>query len=289
MRAISKQLTVSVCSVLALGVIHNAAADTSSDTEILLNWAERTYPQYFPTHQVTQTINPWLYRYYPETGIYAGVNSGDTSAYVLGGPWGESPARIDTLASLIAQITNSGGNGSVPACNAANAPAGLFYTQNGNVVNVTTNGQCIPLPSSNNLCQAPPQTAATGISVLTSTSVNSSKFDGISINIPGIPNPFESFGNQFSNSKFCTINTPTEGINLTVVSDVCFDMTAQFEGQLEDITGVVVTPPITMATKSTTTSQQVSDCFATDADSVFDALTNEFWIKQNGTFVKQSS
>lgn len=289
MKAILKQLAASVCSVLALGAIHNAAADTSGNTEILLNWAERTYPQYFPTHQVTQTINPWLYRYYPETGIYAGVNSGDSSAYVLGGPWGESPARIDTLASLIAQITNSGGNGSVPACNAANAPAGLFYTQNGNVVNVTTNGQCIPLPSSNNLCQAPPQSAATGISALTSTSVTSFKFDGVSINIPGIPNPIESLGKQFSNSKFCTINAPTEGINLTVHSDVCFDMTAQFEGQPDDIPGVVVTPPITMTTKSTTTSQQVSDCFATDADSVFDALTNEFWIKQNGTFVKQSS
>lgn len=289
MKAIIKQLTVSVFSVLALGVIQNAVADTSGDTEILLNWAERTYPQYFPTHQVTQTINPWLYRYYPETGIYAGVNTGDSSAYVLGGPWGGSPTRIDSLASLITQIANSGGNGNVPACNAANIPAGLVYTQNGNVVNVTTNGQCIPLPSNNNLCQAPAQNAATGISVLSSTSVTSSKFAGVTISIPGIPNPFESFGNQFSNSKYCTINAPAEGINLTVNSDVCFDMTTQFEGQFEGIPGVVVTPPITMATKSSTTSQQVGDCFTTDADTVFDALTNELWIKQDGQFVKQSS
>ncbi len=282
MKATLKQLTASVCSVLALGAIHNVAADTSSDTEILLNWAERTYPQYFPTHQVTQTINPWLYRYYPETGIYAGVNTGDSSAYMLGGPWGESPARIDTLASLITQISNSGGNGSVPACNAANVHAGLVYTQNGDVLNVTTNGECIPLPDSNNLCQTPQQTATTGISVLNTTTVTSSKLGGVSIDIPRIPY-------QFSNGKFCTINVPIEGTRLTVSSDVCFDMTTQLQGQFEDIPGMVVMPPITMTTKSITTSQQVSDCFATDADAVFDAFTNEYWIKQNGTFVKQSS
>ncbi len=150
-----------------------------------------------------------------------------------------------------------------------------------------TNGQCIPLPTSNNLCEAPQQTAATGISVLTSNEVLSSEFKGISIDTPSIPNPFESFASNFSKSKHCTINVPAEGANLTINSDVCYDMTAQFGDQYENIPGITITPPITLATKSTTTNQSVPDCFATDAESIYDAFTKEFWSKKDGTFVKQ--
>ena len=170
----------------------------------------------------------------------------------------------------------------------ASAPAGMVYTQNGNVVNITTNGQCIPLPTSNNLCEAPQHTAATGISMLTSSTVISSEFRGFSWDIPGIPNPLQSVANNFSNTKHCTRNVPSEGANLTINSDVCYDMTAQFDvDQFQGIPGVTVTPPITWARKDTTTTQIVPDCFATDAESIFDAFTKEFWIKQNGTFVKQ--
>lgn len=67
-------------------------------------------------------------------------------------------------------------------------------------------------------------------------------------------------------------------------------MTAHFADtidQFEDIPGVTITPPITMATKDTTTTQSVANCFETDADTVYDAFTKEFWIKQDGSFVKQ--
>ncbi|MBP6057348.1 MAG: hypothetical protein KA524_02825 [Nitrosomonas sp.] len=284
MKHYMKQLIMSVCTFLLLGNMHFAAADTASDTEILLNWAENTYPEYFPTHQNTQNIDPWIFRFYPETGIYAGVNKTDNNVYVLGGPWGDTPTVIDTLPNLMT-LANAG-NSSIPACNTANAPAGLVYTQSGNVVNVTTNGQCIQLPTSNNVCQAPQQTTATGISVLTSNTLISSEFRGFSIDIPNIPNPFQSLADNFSNSKHCTINVPAEGANLIINADVCYDMTAQFS-EFENIPGITITPPITMARKDTTTNQSVSDCFATDADTIFDAFTNEFWIKQNGTFVKQ--
>lgn len=280
-----KRLIMSVCTFLLLGNIHFAAADTASDTEILLNWAQNTYPQYFPSHQTTQNIDPWIFRFYPETGLHAGVNKTDNNVYVLGGPWGDTPTVIDTLPNLMT-LANAG-NSSIPACNTANAPAGLVYTQSGNVVNVTTNGQCIQLPTNNNVCQAPQQTTATGISVLTSNRLISSEFRGFSIDIPGIPNPFQSLADGFSNSKHCTINVPAEGANLIINADVCYDMTAQFGNDFEGIPGITVTPPITMARKDTTTYQSVSDCFATDADTIFDAFTNEFWIKQNGTFEKQ--
>ncbi len=280
-----KQLILFICTFLLFGNMHFAAADTASDTEVLLNWAENNYPQYFPSHQATQSVNPWLYRYYPETGIYAGVNLTDNNVYVLGGPWGDTPTVIDTLPNLFALA--SSGNNSIPACNTATAPAGLVYTQNGNVVNVTTNGQCITLPKNNNLCQPPQQTAATGISILTSSTVISSTFSGITIDIPGIPNPFQSIADDFSNSKHCTINVPAEGANLIINSDVCYDMTAQFGDDFNNIPGITVTPPITLATKDTTTTQSVGDCFVTDAETVYDAFTREFWIKQDGSFVKQ--
>jgi hypothetical protein len=279
-----KQLILSVCVFILLGNMNFAAADTDSDTEIILNWAENNYSGYFPSHQITQKIDPWLYRFYPDTRIYAGVNRGDNNVYVLGGPWGNTPTIVDTLPNLVAVAVS--GNSSIPACNTATAPAGLVYTQSGNVVNVTTNGQCIQLPS-NNVCQVPQQAAATGISVLTNNELLSSEFKGIKIDIPGIPNPFESFANNFSKSKHCTINMPAEGANLIIHSDVCYDMTTQFGNQFESSPGITVTPPITLATKSTTTSQSVPDCFATDAESIYDAFTKESWIKKDGTFVKQ--
>ena len=293
MKQYMKQLILSACAFILLGNIHFASAETANDTETLLNWAENTYPQYFPNHQITQSIEPLLYRFYPDTGIYAGVNRNDNNAYVLGGPWGDNPTLIDSLSDLIVQIANSGGNSSIPACNTANAPSGIFYTQNGNVVNVTTNGNCIPLPDSNNLCETPPQTSATGISVLTTTNVISSAIRGvvIEIDIPGFPNPFESFAQNFSNNKHCTINVPAEGANLIINSDICYDMTSAFDELLgsESVPGITITPPITLALKDTVTNQIVPDCFATDAQTVYDAFAKKTWIKKDGSFVEVSN
>ncbi|WP_244072268.1 hypothetical protein [Nitrosomonas sp. PY1] len=280
-----KQIILSTYTFLLLGNIHFASADIDSDSEILLNWAENNYSQYFSNHQVTQKIDPWIFRFYPDTGIYAGVNRNDNNVYVLGGPWADSPTLIDTLPNLMV-LANSGNN-SIPSCDTATAPAGLVYTQSGNVINVTTNGKCISLPTNNNLCQVPQQAAATGISVLTNYEVLSSEFKGFKIDIPGIPNPFESYANNFSKSKHCTINIPAEGANLTINSDVCYDMTAQFGDQYENIPGITITPPITLATKSTAINQSVPDCFATDAESIYDAFAKELWIKKDGAFVKQ--
>lgn len=96
-----KQLILSACTFILVGNIHFASADIASDTERLLNWAETAYPNLFPSHQATQNIEPWIYRYYPESQIYAGVNRNDNDVYVLGGNFGNTPTRIDTLANLI--------------------------------------------------------------------------------------------------------------------------------------------------------------------------------------------
>lgn len=83
-------------------------ADIVDDTEVLLNWAENSFPQYFSSHEITQSIDPWMFRFYPETNVYAGVNSNDNGVYVFGGPWGTlNPTFVDTLSNLLlAQSVN---------------------------------------------------------------------------------------------------------------------------------------------------------------------------------------
>jgi alpha-tubulin suppressor-like RCC1 family protein len=103
-----KQLALFFCTLILLGNISFASADTASDTDTLLNWAESNYPTYFPTHQTTQSITPWLFRFYPDTNVYAGVNTNNNGVYVFGGPWGNvNPTYIDSLSNLLT-TTNSG-------------------------------------------------------------------------------------------------------------------------------------------------------------------------------------
>ena len=62
-----------------------AVAPTGITQEELLNWAEKTYPDLFPSHQTTGIITldgdgdgqleTIAYRYWPETGNYAGVQT----------------------------------------------------------------------------------------------------------------------------------------------------------------------------------------------------------------------
>lgn len=280
-----KQLISSVCAFILLGSLNCAFADNASDTETLLNWAENTYPQIFPSRQATQNLEPWLYRFYPETGVYAGVNKTDQGVYVMGGQWGNNPTYIDSLASMISLIQSSGGNGEIAACDTTNIPDGFSYSQSGDVVTVSTNGQCISIPTdTTNFCETPLQPSATGISVLSTSDVTSSEWSGITLSIPVDPSTF--FNGSF---KSCTINAPDEQTNLVVNTDICLDVTTQLEGSLSDLVSqgyATINPPITYAFKSTYTSKIVADCFATDADSVYDAFTNEVWIKQNGDFVE---
>lgn len=51
------------------------------DAEALMNWAEVTYPQFFPGHQATLFAAPYLYRYYADKGNYAGVEGDNVVIY----------------------------------------------------------------------------------------------------------------------------------------------------------------------------------------------------------------
>lgn len=286
-----KRLMLSFCAIGLLSNSYTTLADTTSDTEALLNWAEKTFSQFFPSKQATQSIEPWLYRFYPETGIYAGVNKNDINVYTLGGPWGNNPVLIDSLSNLIAQINNSGGNGNIAGCDTTNTIPGVTYSQSGNVITVTSNGQCVTAPDQNgsatNLCPIPKQTTPTGVSILSTNTVTRSEISGITASIPGILDPFLSLISTSSNVKHCTRNAPNENTNIIVNSDLCFDITAQLSAFIGTIDGIIVNPPITLSTAGTYTSQVISDCFATDAATITDAVTGELWVKENGNFVKK--
>lgn len=279
-----------ICILALLGNAHAVHATTASDSEKLFNWAENTFPSIFPSRRSTQNIEPWLFRHYPESNIYVGVNKSDNNVYAMGGPWGSSPTVIDTLPRLINYINSTGGSSAIAACDTAETLAGISYSQSGNVVTVTTNGTCATVTdlSKTNLCKLPEQSTASGISILGSNNVTSSSIEGISTSIPGLPNPFQAIVDASANVKHCTINAPAGAANLVVNSDLCLDITAPLTATLGSlpVTGIVVTPPVKYYTRGTFTNQTVADCFATDATTITDAFTGEVWVNQDGNFVK---
>jgi hypothetical protein len=88
----------------------SAAVSPAQAAEQLLNFAETTFPNFFPVHQTTGTFDPFLFRYYPQTGIYVGVvvkaNMGFTldGVYVMGGPFGDAPMYVGQLSSFITPV-----------------------------------------------------------------------------------------------------------------------------------------------------------------------------------------
>lgn len=93
------------------GVKVSAAVSPAQAAEQLLNFAEANFPNYFPSHQATGTFDPFLFRYYPQTGVYVGVvvkaNMGYTldGVYVMGGTdFGSSPIYVGQLSSFITPV-----------------------------------------------------------------------------------------------------------------------------------------------------------------------------------------
>lgn len=175
-------------------------------------------------------------------------------------------------------------------CDTSQAPSGVSYSQSGNTVNITTNGQCVPLPTTASLC-SPPQSSSSssGQSVLTTMNISSFSLTGISFNIPGMPNPFNSLAQGLGASSTCLRNAPQGYSSYNMNLDVCYDITAALGSSLSAYQGnpyISISSPITEKLKGSFTSTVVSDCFATSATSVIDVATQEVWIKQGTSFTK---
>jgi hypothetical protein len=68
----------------------------------LMDWAEIHYPQFFPSHRTDQSFAPYVYRYYPETGNYLGVDG--QVIRVMGTSFGASPITVGELTQFTCNV-----------------------------------------------------------------------------------------------------------------------------------------------------------------------------------------
>lgn len=86
----------------------NASAGTVTAAEAarqLMDFGERTFPNYFPRHQATQVFGPYLYRYYAETGNYLAVYNGHV--YVTGTAFGADLVDVGALSQFITPVAGA--------------------------------------------------------------------------------------------------------------------------------------------------------------------------------------
>lgn len=89
-----------------LGVPAAAAPPASLPaTGVLLDWAERHYPHFFPGRRPDVVEPPYQYRHYPATGNYVGVADGQV--YVLGPLSGGQLLHVGAVADFAAQVLAS--------------------------------------------------------------------------------------------------------------------------------------------------------------------------------------
>jgi hypothetical protein len=73
----------------------------------LLDLAESAYPGFFPGRQPTQTLSPFVFRHYPQTGVYLGVvvipdlGYEYLGVYAMGGTFGPQPTWVGPLVQFI--------------------------------------------------------------------------------------------------------------------------------------------------------------------------------------------
>ncbi|QTN29968.1 SMP-30/gluconolactonase/LRE family protein [Rhodoferax sp. AJA081-3] len=80
------------------------AAVSTATSDCLFNWAERTYPQYFPAPSAaTASFPPYYYRYYPGTANYLATSSAQGHVWVQGPVSGNTLMDVGAASSFVAQ------------------------------------------------------------------------------------------------------------------------------------------------------------------------------------------
>ncbi|MBI5259899.1 MAG: hypothetical protein HY855_25590 [Burkholderiales bacterium] len=93
-----------------------AVSNRSLSVTELFDWAERTYPQYLPSHQANRTLGIYTYRYYPESQNHLAV-AGET-IYVQGPLTGGSLHAVGTLTEFVCQVFPDSCSPDPKPCNA---------------------------------------------------------------------------------------------------------------------------------------------------------------------------
>lgn len=89
------------CESPRLSRASRAAPSTPASADELFDWAERTYPQYFPSHRQTLEYAEYQYRFYPESGNYAGVAA--SSVFAMGPVTGGALTNLGDVAAFTCQ------------------------------------------------------------------------------------------------------------------------------------------------------------------------------------------
>jgi len=79
----------------------------------LLDFAERSFPAYFPGPQTNVTVPGFVYRYYPATGVYLGVALTSSAfvegnVYVVGPPFGSTAQDLGAVTKYITPTSDPG-------------------------------------------------------------------------------------------------------------------------------------------------------------------------------------
>ncbi len=274
-----KKFNLTISSlVFTLGMSH-AYADFSSDAEILLNWGEKNYSQILTTHETTKVLPPWYYRYYPVANVYVGLNSQDNGIYVLNGAPGAVPVLFGNVPDFLKQINSTNST----YCDQNLAPEGFSFQQVGNVIKVSTNGQC-PRLTARPVCT--PSANEPGVSVLSSTDIRNFTLDGISFTNPAIGSLVQPAIQKAGKTNTCIINAPKSLLTQTIDMDVCVDVSDKLSDFSNLSSFFIAKPPITMKIQGGVVNLPTDDCFKTDSTYIINALTKESWNNVNGVFIK---
>jgi cytochrome c len=93
--------TASVPPMRAQALTATEAADA------VMDFGEQQFPGYFPSHQPSQSLPPFRYRHYPQTGIYLGVvvaadaHYALEGVYVMGGEFGAAPLHVGAVRDFV--------------------------------------------------------------------------------------------------------------------------------------------------------------------------------------------
>ncbi|MCK5831493.1 MAG: hypothetical protein KAH20_14455 [Methylococcales bacterium] len=331
------KLFLTSLTILLSLIIQPVQADIKSDGEKIMNGAEQVLPQFFPSKQKTKSYPPYLYRFYPSTEIYVGINQKDGGVYVLGGVFGDEPLFVGPIDEIIAFLKVRGmkddddddddhaGNGKQRIiCDTGDSSNIFSFEQYDDTTTISTGGQCPVLKNKNiNACIPFPDVdskgnpIATGIHALGNVDVKN-------FNINGFTFPkLQAVVDRASDQEVCFVNAPDALCDTKFESNICLDITNQVDdvpGTFSLVSNVIPGVSATKVDKlisrligngdsisaliakvrkivpgnilsnsvSTTTFDQVDDCFVTDAGMVVDLLSREAWEKQGNKFVKIS-